>query len=417
MSKFSSNLKKILSANIIAQVIGVASLPLISRIYTPEAFGLFSTFILIQAVLISIITLRVEWVIPNKSEDKEAKLYFEIGYSFAFLVCFAMFIVSLLLLFILGISDNLKLLLFLSFSGIFSAVYALFQSIFIRANNLEVVARSKLIQIVITTLTTVLFGYIYADLFSLMLAYILGYFFSTLTLYRNLDRDSFGINDYRVIFRGWNSILNKVPELFSLANASIANVILNSLILILVTWLYSPHLAGIYAMVHRILTAPISLISTAVVQSFWAEVAELKRNKPNEMSNFYYSVLIKLFCFSIPFSIFVFVGSDYLLLVLGDEWFGVESVAKSIIPLLIGVFVFSPTNHLIVYEKISWQRNVDVLSIFLVILVFVYSHTYDSSFQSTIYYSSLVILIGYVIKFILHIFASKIFLDSLMKER
>ena len=50
------NFSKLLSANIIAQIIGLIVYPILTRIYTPEDFGLLNLFLSISGVLVILST-------------------------------------------------------------------------------------------------------------------------------------------------------------------------------------------------------------------------------------------------------------------------------------------------------------------------------------------------------------------------
>lgn len=68
------NVGKLLSANVIAQAIGILIYPILTRLYSPEDFGLLSLFTSIGGVLIILSTL--EWynaiVLPKREEEARA---------------------------------------------------------------------------------------------------------------------------------------------------------------------------------------------------------------------------------------------------------------------------------------------------------------------------------------------------------
>lgn len=68
------NVGKLLSANIIAQVIGILVYPILTRMYAPEDFGLLNLFTSIGGILIILSTL--EWynaiVLPKREEEARA---------------------------------------------------------------------------------------------------------------------------------------------------------------------------------------------------------------------------------------------------------------------------------------------------------------------------------------------------------
>lgn len=69
---FARRVLSLSSATIVAQVIGILVTPLLSRIYTPAEYGLFSTFAAILAIATSISALKFEWAIIVADHESEA---------------------------------------------------------------------------------------------------------------------------------------------------------------------------------------------------------------------------------------------------------------------------------------------------------------------------------------------------------
>lgn len=75
------NVGKLLSANIIAQALGLLVYPILTRLYAPEDFGLFNLFCSIGGVLILLSTL--EWynaiVLPEREQEARALVHLCLG--------------------------------------------------------------------------------------------------------------------------------------------------------------------------------------------------------------------------------------------------------------------------------------------------------------------------------------------------
>ena len=57
------NVAKLLSANVVAQVIGLLVYPILTRMYTPEDFGLMNLFVSIGSVLVILATAEYYYAI------------------------------------------------------------------------------------------------------------------------------------------------------------------------------------------------------------------------------------------------------------------------------------------------------------------------------------------------------------------
>ena len=73
------NFAKLLSANVVAQVIGLVVYPILTRIYAPEDFGLLNLFLSIGGVLAILSTAEYYYAIVLPREEKDAENVFGVG--------------------------------------------------------------------------------------------------------------------------------------------------------------------------------------------------------------------------------------------------------------------------------------------------------------------------------------------------
>ena len=82
------NSAKLLSATIVAQAIGLIIYPALTRLYSPEDFGLFNLFSSIGGILVLLATAEYQYAIVLPKRDKDAIALFQTG-SFIALVVIA----------------------------------------------------------------------------------------------------------------------------------------------------------------------------------------------------------------------------------------------------------------------------------------------------------------------------------------
>lgn len=70
---------KLLSANIVAQVIGLIIYPVLTRLYSPDDFGLFNLFSSIGSILALLATAEYQYAIVLPKRDKDAIALFQTG--------------------------------------------------------------------------------------------------------------------------------------------------------------------------------------------------------------------------------------------------------------------------------------------------------------------------------------------------
>ena len=78
-SKLVRNSAKLISANAIAQAIGLLVYPILSRLYTPEDFGLLNLFLGIGGLLVLLSTAEYQYAILLPKEERKSKGAFQVA--------------------------------------------------------------------------------------------------------------------------------------------------------------------------------------------------------------------------------------------------------------------------------------------------------------------------------------------------
>ena len=79
-SEFNRNILTLLTGTTIAQAIPIAISPILTRIYTPEDFGIFAIFLAITLIIGSIANGRYELAIMIPKKDEDAINIFALGF-------------------------------------------------------------------------------------------------------------------------------------------------------------------------------------------------------------------------------------------------------------------------------------------------------------------------------------------------
>ena len=88
------NTTKLLSANVLAQVVGLLIYPLLTRLYSQDDFGLLSLFVSMGGVLAIIATAEYQYSIVLPGDDKTAVGSWHAG---AIILCCVTLLISLIL--------------------------------------------------------------------------------------------------------------------------------------------------------------------------------------------------------------------------------------------------------------------------------------------------------------------------------
>ena len=88
-----SNIAKLLSSKVAAQIVAYASAPVIARLFSPSDFGIRQIFLSIFGVISIISCLRYEFSIPLGKNDREASASFILSLFLA--LVFALLLLAL----------------------------------------------------------------------------------------------------------------------------------------------------------------------------------------------------------------------------------------------------------------------------------------------------------------------------------
>ena len=126
-SEFSRNVLTLMTGTTIAQAIPIAISPILTRIYSPEDFGMLALFLALFSILSTIATGRYELAIMSPESDDEAK---DIVFLSILVAIFVFFISTILIWFfdveiaiLLGNSEIKNWLYFIPFTVLSFGVY------------------------------------------------------------------------------------------------------------------------------------------------------------------------------------------------------------------------------------------------------------------------------------------------------
>ena len=94
-SEFSKNVLTLMTGTTIAQAIPIAISPILTRIYTPEDFGVLALFVAITTIFGTIANGRYELAIMLPKKDEDAINIFALGFI---ITCFISLILLILVL-------------------------------------------------------------------------------------------------------------------------------------------------------------------------------------------------------------------------------------------------------------------------------------------------------------------------------
>lgn len=273
----------IMGGNFFAQLIIIASAPLLARIYLPEDFGILAVFNSVVVLVTVISSLRYEITIPlTKTKSEAANMIIvciAILLGFCLMSTLAIALFGSELIHITG-QTHLSGYIWLVPIGIFAVGgYQILNYIGIRESKYKDIAKSRLLQSIICVLTQ-LSMYKFSA-FGLIIGQLIGFITATMLLIVGLLGKNY-LSGLKL-----NEMQKLIKRYINFPKYSTWEGVLNSLSvelpIFIVAFCFSAHQAGIYIVVTKMLTMPAGLVINSISQVYYGHIAN--SNNSLEISN------------------------------------------------------------------------------------------------------------------------------------
>ncbi len=382
----------------IAQAIPIAISPILTRIYTPEDFGVFALYISIVSFIAIIVTARYEMAIVLPKSEKEAinilALSILITLSIVFVITFIILFFKETILNTLN-ADSLGNILYLVPLSILLAGLA--QSFNYWSNRKEYfknMSNAQISQSISIGVSQPLFKYIGINS-GLILGNIVGRIVSVFVLIHKFiknDRTSLQYVKKEVMLEQ----MIKYKD-FPLVNSlhAFSDIVRNSGSVMLISSFFGSTILGFYSLSLRVLQVPIGIIGSALGQVLYKKFSSL-HNDNQLLYPYVKSIMIKLVLIALPtFGILFFIAPDLFAFVFGEKWRVAGEYSQILIPYLFMNFLISPISSIpIIFNK---QKEIFYISLFgnmVYILIIIFLHSFGIEIVVT--FLSLFMLIYYL---------------------
>lgn len=342
-NKFAKNVSVLAGGTAAGQLILIAASPILTRLYTPEDFGLLAVYGGILGILGVIASLRYQLAIPLPESDKEAAsvalLSLLVVVATTLLVSVAVSLCGAQLVELLN-TPGLAPYLWLVPAGMFLVgVYQVLQYWAIRTKEFTSIARTRLTQS-LSMVVMQIGGYVLGPI-ALLLGRVVGQSAGIVGLARSAFKKN--ASEFRAVtgkdIRVSASNYRNFPLISTWTGlASSAGLNLPPL---LIAGFLGASSAGLFSLAHRVLSQPMAVIGKAVSDAFYQKAAQANREgNLGESVESVYSILVKL---ALPPAIILFIAiPDVFIFIFGAEWALAGELARWMTPWLFFQFVVSP---------------------------------------------------------------------------
>lgn len=415
----------LLTGTALGQILNLLALPLLTRIYAAEQFGIFGVFAGFLYLFSCVASMRYEVAIPIvKKRSESYKLFFTSGFliiifcSFLFILLILPFGNNLTKFDFLGIVIERKMV-FILIGGIFlNSFYNGFINIALSQSRHKTIAKAVIVQSGFCIIAQVVLSKTHLSNVGLLLGQLIGIMSGLLTIAFFINFRGFSVC---VGFWGlWRTLVKykKFPKYDVISNLfAIAN---NHGTTLIVSFLFGAHSAGIFVLVQRMIIAPFGILSNALSSALLGEA-----NKFSEGEYISIYTLITKYIFFIPLFLMLTAILAYYTfpLFVSNSWESSGAVAALIILFIGYKFLFDsilPILAINEHQKLGAKMQIGIFffrnsSLFFAgyFLNFIYCLLIFSLISSFLYIYSLLLIFSKKIVInksdFLKLFASYIF--------
>ena len=343
---FAQDVLTLTSVPVFSQILGILLTPIVTRMYTPEAFGLANVFGSAIMILVVFSTMGYHDAIILPKNDSTAT-------SILLLCFFSIFCVSAISFLIIMVGKDIipvklnapSLVNYLWLTPIFVFLHGMYMTLRFwktRFRHFDSLATSRISEIAARKTYQISAGYLgLATAGSLIYANLTAGIVKTLVLMRGLELKTIDFKKKTYLkliavairykkfpqFSVWSELFSRLP------------VVIISLFIVKY---FGQDMLGYYALSLLVLSIPSVLISSSISEAFYPRVAMAKHeNKHTALLEKLYVRLVVIMIF--PFIILGIFGDRLFPIVFGSEWVQSGVIAQILVIRIFFEIIFSPS--------------------------------------------------------------------------
>ncbi|MBB6733064.1 lipopolysaccharide biosynthesis protein [Cohnella zeiphila] len=342
--QFVRNVFVLASGTLFSQVLILATLPIVTHLYSPSDYGIFAVYSSVISIVLVVVSLSYEVTIPIAKDDRTAS-------SMVHLCLYLCILMSLIfggafyglhdkLAVWLDAPDLRKYYYLFAASLLCAGVYNVLNFWSIRKEYFKPISRTKYFQSMNQVSTQLLLSLTHTGPLGLMYGDLIGRMTGIWNQWKLWRKDVRNAG----IRTTWAEIKSNASRYKRFPLLSSGSHILNSLGLylpnILLAWMYGPNVAGLFTLAQRLLGAPTTLVSISVSQVYLSNFAIHANQNPEKVVPLFMGTLRKVLITGIVIIGAVTVASPYLFHYLfGKQWEGTEPYLRIMSIMYLSQFV------------------------------------------------------------------------------
>lgn len=399
---FLRNVWVMLTGTAAGQLVSLLLSPALTRIYSPQQFGVLSVYTALLTILVVIASLRYELTIPMAANDEDAMnlvalcgcvlagttlavTAFAFGFPEDALERLWPTPINIAYVFIYR---GLFAIGFLCLGGYYIALY-----LGTRGGAYHAIARTRLYQGVVGPTSQIGFGLLDAGAPGLLAGSILGQSAGTLGLFHRLLRPDPTLMG-KVSWKRMAALARRYRRFPLIASwaALIDSAGGSQLLYLLVTMTYSARIAGFIFLAERVVARPLSMVGTSILQVFMGEAGRTAREDPPQLRKRFYQVVNRQFWLALAWIATANLMAALLFpKVFGAEWADAVVYLQAMSVGYLAQAVVLPVFHTLqILEKQVLAAGWQIGRLILVATTFTLARRYDIPSTTTVFIYSAV---------------------------
>ncbi len=325
----------------IAQTIPIVISPILTRIYTPEDFGVFALFIALTGILSTVASGRYELAIILPKKDEDAINIFALG--FLIITSLSLFLLVFVVLFngyFTKLLNNESIgfwLYFIPIAVFFTGMFNLLSYFNNRKKNYKDIANATIIKSIMLAIVQLSVGFMKEGASGLISGQIVAALFANLRLLRNILKDKLLISKISKI-----KMISLAKHYKDFPKYQAPHAMLNTFSSNLPIYMFTPFfgvtVVGWYALSIRIVVAPMMILAGASAKVYNQKVTQLHSESGDAygFTNRLLKSLLKKII--IPFFVIVIFAPNIFSIVFGENWREAGIYTQILSPWLLMVF-------------------------------------------------------------------------------
>jgi len=407
---FIRNVALISSGTFFAQLLNIAATPLLTRLYTPEDFGILAVY----ASLLSLVVIgawRYQLAIPLPEEETDAANLLVLSglalLSTTLLVAVGVWLLGAQIAAWTNTPELEKYLWLLSPGFLMAGCYQIFNYWAIRQKAYGHLAQTKLSQGLGQVITQLALGAINLRPLGLLVGDVIGRASGSGRL------AALALKDHQAAFRQVSlaKVLYVARRYWRFPFFSSPSALLNTAGLQLPTVLIAAHygqqIAGWFMLGQRVIAIPMVLVGVSVSQVYLSEAAQLATVSPRRLQQLYFKTARRLFMIGILPIAGLGVFAPWLFsVVFGEAWLEAGKYVQLLAVMFLVQFVVTPLSQTLnVLERQDWQLAWDAGRLIVVVGSLQLSASLALSARAALFFYGAVMLFSYCCLFLLNTIA------------